>query len=43
MQFDSASSLEAASATFASRLGIEVLLFLVYAALAVWQWQRVEA
>ncbi len=43
MSFDSSSSLEAASATFASRLGVEVLLFLVYAALAVWQWQRVEA
>ena len=34
---------EAASASFASRLGVQILLFLVYAALAVWQWQRVEA
>jgi hypothetical protein len=28
---------------FGLRLSIEVLLFVVYGALAVWQWQRVEA
>lgn len=31
------------AANFAGRLGIVTLLFLVYSALAVWQWQRVEA
>jgi hypothetical protein len=30
-------------ATFGLRLAINVLLFAVYAALAVWRWQRVEA
>jgi hypothetical protein len=33
----------AEAATFGWRLSIEVLLFVVYGALAVWQWQRVEA
>ncbi len=28
---------------FAGRLSIEILLFVVYGALAIWKWQRVEA
>ncbi len=31
------------ASTFGWRLGVEVLFFVVYSALAVWQWQRVEA
>jgi hypothetical protein len=29
--------------SFALRLSIELLLFFVYGALALWRWQRVEA
>ncbi|HEY6450866.1 MAG TPA: hypothetical protein VIX60_09335 [Candidatus Cybelea sp.] len=36
-------SISYADANFAFRMSIEVLLFVVYGALAVWQWQRVEA
>ncbi len=32
-----------ADSNFALRISIEVLLFVVYGALAVWRWQRVEA
>jgi hypothetical protein len=32
-----------AGANFGLRLGVEVLLFVVYGSLAVWRWQRVEA
>lgn len=31
------------ASTFAMRLGVQVLLFVIYSAIAVWQWQRVEA
>jgi hypothetical protein len=36
-------ALGAQDPTFGLRLAIEVLLFAVYGALAVWRWQRVEA
>jgi ABC-type transport system involved in multi-copper enzyme maturation permease subunit len=36
-------ALSAQDSTFGLRFAIEVLLFAVYAALAVWRWQRVEA
>ncbi len=36
-------SIAYADSNFAFRMSIEVLLFVVYGALAVWQWQRVEA
>lgn len=36
-------SISYADSNFAFRMSIEVLLFVVYGALAVWQWQRVEA
>ena len=40
---DQPNSLDQIGTNFAARLGTEVLLFVVYAAIAVWQWQRVEA
>jgi hypothetical protein len=40
---DQAASVNPPDATFGLRLAINVLLFAVYAALAVWRWQRVEA
>jgi DNA-binding transcriptional regulator of glucitol operon len=33
----------AEAATFGWRIGVVVLLFIVYSALAIWQWRRVEA
>ncbi len=36
-------AISAADPTFGVRLAINVLLFAVYTALAVWRWQRVEA
>jgi hypothetical protein len=32
-----------ASSNFGLRLALEVLMFVVYGAIAIWQWQRVEA
>lgn len=40
---DTATAANPADATFGLRLAINVLLFAVYGALAVWRWQRVEA
>jgi hypothetical protein len=37
------STLSNQGANFESRLSIEVLLFVVYGALVIWQWRRVEA
>lgn len=31
------------ASTFGLRLGVQVLLFVIYSAIAIWQWQRVEA
>lgn len=41
--FDSHNTLTYEGANFARRLSIEILLFVVYSALAIWKWQRVEA
>ncbi len=38
-----AQSLDAEGSNFGMRLGIEVLLFVAYGALALWRWERVEA
>jgi len=40
---DSHGAIAYEGANFARRLSIEILLFVVYSALAIWKWQRVEA
>lgn len=43
VQLQGPETLDGGASTFGWRLGIIVLLFIVYSALAVWQWRRVEA
>jgi hypothetical protein len=40
---DSHNTISYQGGDFARRLSIEILLFVVYSALAIWKWQRVEA
>lgn len=40
---DSVGVTAAVAPNFAPRLAIEILFFVVYAAIAIWQWRRVEA
>ena len=42
LKYDS-TTMDAAAATFGWRLSLEILFFIVYGALAVFKWQRVEA